>query len=229
MRCRLTPVTILVGASALSFVLGLSSSLWLRALLPQLAVTRAYHRDARLCARSPAVEFDPATWDPPAEDPWGRPWRVVHATAWSGVVYYPVFSLGPDGRDDGGVGDDLWPLSDRGLAPFKSSDPPSWPVLYLDLLLMLGVPGALWWPWSLARVWASPRQPLGREASLCVVVASVPSVGLGWQLLTLPAPISQPWSVVDPGLALAMTGALGIVLATAGLRSWRWTRTSPSP
>lgn len=236
MRHRLTPIAALVAVSALSFVAGLSSSIWLRALFPQVSVAVSYRRDARLhsLGASP-TERDPARWDPPGVDPWGEPWRVVHISGVSGFGYsFFVYSTGPNGSDEGGHGDDLWPTQSDEFPRFPDiSKWPSWPVLYLDLLLMLGVPGALWWTWSVARLWSSPRQSLAREASLCVVIASAPSLGLAWRIdefqqdHAIPASVSQPFVFVDPAIALALTGALVIVLATAALRSWRWTRLTP--
>lgn len=228
---RLEP---LIAAAALSFVLGASAKVWVAALWPQLATTCAYYRDARLHGQWPgpaAGEEDPSAWSPPAADPWGRPWKVTGMFVLAGHgVSYGVYSTGPNGRDEQGDGDDLWPTPGHGDRrwPDVVGNRPTWLLLHVDLLLMLGVPGALWWGSALARLWSSRPERLAREASLCVIAAGVPGVAVGWRLLRVPAPPAPPWLLVDPGLALAASGALGCVVVIALVRAWRRSRVTPS-
>lgn len=221
----------LVAVAALSFVVGASAKAWMAALWPQLATTCAYYRDTRLHGQWPGPppgDEDPSTWSPPAADPWGRPWSLTGMFVLAGHgVSYGVYSIGPNGRDEQGDGDDLWPTPGRRW-PDVFDNKPNWVVLHFDLLLMIGLPGALWWGSALARLWSSGPERVAREASLCVIAAAPPSLAIGWRLLRVPAPPPQPWLLVDPGLALAASGAVGCVVTVALVRAWRRGRVAAS-
>lgn len=138
-------------------------------------------------------------------DPWGNRWRRRDAyEGWS------VWSKGPDGKDDGGGGDDV-SVDTRAasveLAPSMS--------VALALLLL--------WLIAALRALTRPRGPeLGAEVGRALFAASVPAVGLGLLVREhgLPELLER-----GPGLLLvprevAVVGAAWLVLSLAAL-AWR--------
>lgn len=160
------------GLVALLLLAAVALTPLLEAFEPRIAVTRAWG----------------ATRMETPEDPWGRPFRVTPEMAWS---------LGPDGIDQAGQGDDLVVLSPRDWRMRVGSAEGN--------LLFLGLAVALGGSWELARVvrrqlavpdWSGP----GREALRAAVIAlPAAAVALG---LALAAPVA--------------VAALGPLVAAAG-------------
>lgn len=136
----------LVLAAGACLVLAAAFQPALRSLSPRLAVDRSYEGAQPKWEISGAVGV---TERSDHLDPWGnvflRRWRAVRRDLGPGVppsvgITGTIYSSGPNGRDEGGGGDDLSPLPSR-LPPGLSQGPAL--LRALAVLLLLNLSG--WW------------------------------------------------------------------------------------
>lgn len=154
-------------------------------------------------------------------DPWGRPWLFrKHQDYKMSPGELSAFSAGPNGRNERGGGDDVFP-EDHGAATAVAAN--ARPLLGLCAFTLA-------WLALLPRLLASPRAGPGVEALRVAALSSLPStlIVLGAAGIDLdPTPLLTHWVLVSPRVALASSLALACTLGALG---WRLSRPgSPEP
>lgn len=144
-------------------------------------------------------------------DPWAQPWRQlpVYGPDYPGGVAYQTYSSGPDGRDEGGAGDDVLSMfrggSFRGLS-----------------MKVMAIPSLGWQAFALAGLWVAllpracfgPSKPLSLEL-LRAAFATAPPAALGAALLASSALGAAVWigAAAPLGASFALGGALWLLLS----------------
>lgn len=144
----------------------------------------------------------------------GRPWRFVrHGEVPGSPRHVQLYSVGPDGEDDDGQGDDVV-VAQRSRAGF--------PLLARTPWVGVGLAIVLLWGWAAVRAYQVPRGPVLLEAWRAAVLASpFAAVGaaavLWWQrdLLRALRDLDARQLVVSGPTAAA--GTLGLLLWLAAL------------
>lgn len=144
-------------------------------------------------------------------DRWGRPWIVV------GAARFRVRSAGPDGRDEGGAGDDVsvLPEADGRLALYTGGEAVLWA---LGLTVLVG-----WEAFRFVRrQLRSPRADLPAELLRAAVLAAPWALLVFWLTSAarpvLPAAWDDALGRVERTLVLPLpAAAAGSVLLLAGL------------
>ena len=210
----------------------------LRAFQPQLVVDSFFDRDfvtiARLAQKGQRL-------DDAAKDPWGRAWHLRSLQVGSNEMQehvehkhwvlgfdadpkqtFTIYSAGPDGRDDGGHGDDLFPVAHSAAV---------WvPISHADELVGALAVVLFWW-----RLWLVPRRR-GNFAELlfAVALAALPTAfaagGVLWtreersRKQALPP---TPFVLVPQELAVVGSVAFAALVLAVGLRQVGATRLVP--
>lgn len=163
---------------------------------------------------------------PGAVDPWGRPWAMVVEVAPGGGAIQRWYSVGPNGRDEGGEGDDLGVYDDRGARSAVAI------VLYLwgrDLLVALALLLIGWRSGRAALV--APRAERTSSEVLRALALAVPPVGVlcaavvvaaNWfewpsRLLTVATHLVAASSPFEVHPLVTLAGSLGFVAFLAAL------------
>ncbi|HZV00378.1 MAG TPA: hypothetical protein VFF73_26905 [Planctomycetota bacterium] len=167
-------------------------------LSPRFAVWRAFpltESDLRTFERFASRTKDAGTIGTAAVDPWGHPFRFLKAEG--GVS---IYSTGPDGKDDGGKGDDIR------VEPRSGDELLTW-----SGAIFGGVALALLWLWGVLRLVVARRSSLGVEVFRAAGIATVP-VALGGALVAS-AP-SQVLAALGPLRAIPGVPPVASVLAS---------------
>ena len=155
--------------------------------------------------------FDPSI-GAPAPDPWGHPFRVRARTAADSArdlhrlgIYSKsqqtgptrlLYSIGPNGIDEGGAGDDLYP--DPSADPLVSHAVAWAP----DALLAMAALAAWWLAWARVR-----RRSWKAEAAILVALIVPPCALTAYSLAWLPMEVFAGMistSLVPPALSMAV-------------------------
>jgi len=161
-------------------------------------------------------------------DPWGRSWRTA-VTSMGRLTY----STGPDGVDDGGAGDDVWPYRVARSEAFR---------LWRHAReVLLGLALAVAWTYLAWRQGGLPRsERLGVEVLRSALVAGpVGAVPVGFTWLAFGEPLAAwvgPWTetlLVPRELAVLATLSalcvLAVHLARVQLYELEGGRSAPGP
>ncbi len=243
------------GAAKLALALALCAAaapLALRLASPEAAVAAAFFPHQLTHLEQPVLRLAWPAYDLPTKrDPWGapfllgprragRPWPAGPGEASSPAFAEKVYSMGPDGRDDQGEGDDVLVPAllarphrvDLFGVPLDASARlglpwgPAWLVAALAFArpalgaLAAGVLALAGWLWLAAR----PRQPARREAALVVALAGVP-IALGAATIGLGASWVRSAAAFAPGLQVEPTwAAVGTWALACALFAIAWRR-----
>lgn len=163
---------LLVG---LALLLSLCLPIALRLASPTIAVSASYDRDLAEIEETLTLRGVPTRKEEVGEDPWGNPY-VDDFFEDVDDGSYAICSRGPNGRDEGGRGDDVViypPFRDPTLVGF---------LLGWSRELLLGFATLLSWCLALPRAWKHRAPDLRRDVFRSLGVALPPAVGVSMTL-----------------------------------------------
>jgi hypothetical protein len=208
----------------------------LRAVAPQLVGDASAHR-SNLTSLNFDIMFQLSQTEPPPVDPWGQPWcrrelnaaevqDFVAAKRWAfgitnaprkprgSTTYYVFYSSGPNGVDEQGKGDDVYPALRTPVVVCALVAYAPWVLGSLALIALI------WFALLLVR-----RRRRGVEAAIVILMAALPTglATLGivfmertpWLRDHIP---SSPVALLPAPVVACGTVAIGALVASIALR-----------